>query len=123
MPRRRRASAAGSIRSSIAAPHVRDVNPYAPTLALDGALVLVGDLGPLEPAVDSLSLIMGRKFVAGSLIGGGGETQETFDFCGKHGVVSDMEVIEMRDIDAAYERLLHDDAKYRFVIDMASLKE
>jgi uncharacterized zinc-type alcohol dehydrogenase-like protein len=66
---------------------------------------------------------MGRKSVAGSLIGGVAETQELFDFCGKHGVVSDVEVIRMREINDAYERLLKADVKYRFVIDMASLNE
>jgi uncharacterized zinc-type alcohol dehydrogenase-like protein len=104
-------------------PYAHDVNPYLPTLTIDGTLVLVGYLGPLAPAVDSVPLIMGRKSVAGSLIGGVAETQELFDFCGKHGVVSDVEVIRMREINDAYERLLKADVKYRFVIDMASLNE
>jgi uncharacterized zinc-type alcohol dehydrogenase-like protein len=69
-----------------------------------------------------MPLIMGRKSVAGSLIGGIKETQEMFDFCGAHGIVSDIEVIKIQDINAAYERLLKSDVKYRFVIDMASLK-
>ncbi|WP_424363886.1 NAD(P)-dependent alcohol dehydrogenase [Methylocystis parvus] len=104
-------------------PYAHDLNPYLPTLAINGTIVLVGYLGPLEPPVDSVPLIMGRKSVAGSLIGGIAETQALFDFCGKHGVVSDIEVIKMRDINEAYERLLKADVKYRFVIDMASLKE
>lgn len=104
-------------------PYAHDLNPYLPTLAINGTIVLVGYLGPLEPAVDSVPLIMGRKSVAGSLIGGIAETQALFDFCGQHGVVSDVEVIKMRDINEAYERLLKADVKYRFVIDMASLKE
>ena len=65
----------------------------------------------------------GRKSVAGSLIGGIKETQEMFDFCGEHGIVSDIEMIKMQDINDAYERLLKSDVKYRFVIDMASLKD
>ena len=103
-------------------PSVHDLNPYLPTLAIDGTLVLVGYLGGLEPALDTIPLIMGRKSVAGSLIGGMAETQELFDFCATHGVVSDVEVIAMQEINEAYERMLKSDVKYRFVIDMASLK-
>lgn len=103
-------------------PSIHDLNPYLPTLAIDGTLVLVGYLGGLEPALDTIPLIMGRKSVAGSLIGGMAETQELFDFCATHGVVSDVEVIAMQEINEAYERMLKSDVKYRFVIDMASLK-
>ncbi|BDV32498.1 NAD(P)-dependent alcohol dehydrogenase [Methylocystis iwaonis] len=103
-------------------PSIHDLNPYLPTLAIDGTLVLVGYLGGLEPALGTVPLIMGRRSVAGSLIGGMAETQELFDFCAKHGVVSDVEVIKMQDINEAYERMLKSDVKYRFVIDMASLK-
>ncbi|MBL1255682.1 NAD(P)-dependent alcohol dehydrogenase [Methylocystis sp. Sn-Cys] len=103
-------------------PSIHDLNPYLPTLAIDGTLVLVGYLGGLEPALGTVPLIMGRRSVAGSLIGGMAETQELFDFCATHGVVSDVEVIAMQDINGAYERMLKSDVKYRFVIDMASLK-
>jgi uncharacterized zinc-type alcohol dehydrogenase-like protein len=65
---------------------------------------------------------MGRKSVAGSLIGGIAETQEMLDFCGEHGITSDVELINIQDINEAYERMLKSDVKYRFVIDMASLK-
>jgi len=102
-------------------PYAHDLNPYIPTLRHDGTLVLVGYLGELDPVLDSSSLVMGRKSVAGSLIGGIAETQELLDFCGEHGIVSDIEVIDMKDINAAYERMLKSDVKYRFVIDMASL--
>ncbi|HET7776707.1 MAG TPA: NAD(P)-dependent alcohol dehydrogenase, partial [Azospira sp.] len=102
-------------------PYLHDLNPYLPTLAVNGTLVLVGYLGGLEPFLNTVPLIMGRKSVAGSLIGGIAETQELLDFCGRHGIVSDVEVIGMQDINAAYERLLQSDVKYRFVIDMASL--
>ena len=67
-------------------------------------------------------MIMGRKSVAGSLIGGIAETQEMLDFCGEHGITADIEVIDMATINEAYERMLKSDVKYRFVIDMATLK-
>ncbi|TJZ73359.1 NAD(P)-dependent alcohol dehydrogenase [Chitiniphilus eburneus] len=102
-------------------PYVHDLNPYLPTLSISGTLVLVGYLGPLDPFVNSVPLIMGRKSVAGSLIGGIAETQEMLDFCGQHGITSDIEIIKMQEINAAYERMLKSDVKYRFVIDMASL--
>ncbi|GKT19925.1 NAD(P)-dependent alcohol dehydrogenase [Acidovorax sp. SUPP2522] len=103
-------------------PYVHDVNPYVPTLATGGTLTLVGYLGPLEPALNSAPLVLSRKAVAGSLIGGIAETQEMLDFCGQHGIVSDIETIAIQDINEAYERMLSSDVKYRFVIDMASLK-
>ncbi|MBV2132230.1 NAD(P)-dependent alcohol dehydrogenase [Pseudomonas sp. MAP12] len=103
-------------------PYVHDVNPYVPTLAVGGTLVLVGYLGELEPALDTSPLVLQRKSVAGSLIGGIAETQELLDFCGAHGITSDVEVIRIQDINAAFERMLNSDVKYRFVIDMASLQ-
>lgn len=103
-------------------PYQHDVNPYLPTLALNGTLVLVGLLGDLAPTLSSVPLILGRKAVAGSVIGGIAETQEMLDFCGQHGITSDIEIINMQEINAAYERMLKSDVKYRFVIDMASLK-
>jgi alcohol dehydrogenase (NADP+) len=102
-------------------PYQHDVNPYLSTLSLNGTLVLVGLVGDLVPTLSTVPLILGRKAVAGSVIGGIAETQEMLDFCGQHGIVSDIEVIKMQDINAAYERLLKSDVKYRFVIDMASL--
>lgn len=103
-------------------PYVHDLNPYMPTLAVNGTLVLVGYLGPLDPMLDTMPMIMSRKAVAGSLIGGIAETQELLDFCGKRNITSDIEVIKIQEINAAYERMLKSDVKYRFVIDMASLK-
>jgi alcohol dehydrogenase (NADP+) len=103
-------------------PYTHDLNHYLPTLALNGTLVLVGYPGVLEPSLSTVPLIMGRKAVAGSVIGGIAETQELLDFCGKHGITSDVEVIKIQDINEAYERMLKSDVKYRFVIDMASLK-
>jgi uncharacterized zinc-type alcohol dehydrogenase-like protein len=72
--------------------------------------------------LSTVPLIMGRKSVAGSTIGGIAETQEMLDFCGKHGITSDIEVINIQDIHTAYERMLKSDVKYRFVINLASLK-
>lgn len=103
-------------------PCAHDLNPYLPTLSLDGTLVLVGYLGGLEPALGTVPLILGRKSVAGSLIGGIPETQEMLDFCGEHGITSDIEMIDIQDINGAYERMLKSDVKYRFVIDLASLR-
>ena len=103
-------------------PYEHDLNPYIGTLSTNGTLVVVGYLGPLDPMVMTVPLIMGRKSVAGSLIGGIAETQELLDFCGKHNITSDVEVINMQEINTAYERMLKSDVKYRFVIDMKSLK-
>jgi uncharacterized zinc-type alcohol dehydrogenase-like protein len=103
-------------------PSVHDVNPYVSTLKVDGTLVLVGYLGGLEPVLNTVQMILGRKTVAGSVIGGIAETQKLLDFCGKHNIVSDVEIIRMQDINEAYERMLKSDVRYRFVIDMASLK-
>jgi uncharacterized zinc-type alcohol dehydrogenase-like protein len=103
-------------------PYVHDLNPYIPTLAASGTLVLVGYLGGLEPLLNTTPMVLGRKSVAGSLIGGTKETQEMLDFCGQHGIVSDVELIRVQGINAAYERLLKGDVKYRFVLDLASLK-
>ena len=104
-------------------PYVHDVNPYVATLDISGTLVLVGYLGGLEPILNTVPMILGRKSIAGSLIGGIAETQEMLDFCGEHNIVSEIEIIKMQDINEAYERMLKSDVRYRFVIDMASLKE
>lgn len=103
-------------------PYVHDVNPYVSTLSINGTLVLVGYLGDLTPMLNSVPMIMERKSVAGSVIGGIAETQELLDFCGEHNIVSEIEIIKMQDINKAYERMLKSDVRYRFVIDMASLK-
>ena len=95
---------------------------YLNLLAPDGTLTLVG--APEKPfPVSAFSLLIGRRRLAGSLIGGIAETQEMLDFCGKHGITSDVEVIPIQKINEAYERLLKSDVKYRFCIDMASLKK
>jgi uncharacterized zinc-type alcohol dehydrogenase-like protein len=103
-------------------PTRHDVNPYLPLLKQDRTLVLVGALESLDP-VDGSLLIFGRKSLAGTVIGGMAETQEMIDFCVEHGIVSDIEVIAMQDINEAYQRLARNDVRYRFVIDMSTLRE
>jgi alcohol dehydrogenase (NADP+) len=99
-----------------------DINAYLNQLRIDGILVLVG--APENPLpVAAFSLIPSRRTFAGSMIGGIAETQEMLDFCGRHNIVSDIELIRIQQINEAYERLLKGDVKYRFVIDMASLKD
>lgn len=99
-----------------------DINAYLKLLRVDGSLALVG--APEHPLpVAAFSLIPYRRSFAGSMIGGIAETQEMLDFCGKHNIVSDIEMIDIQQINEAYERLLKGDVKYRFVIDMASLKQ
>jgi alcohol dehydrogenase (NADP+) len=97
-----------------------DLNPYAALLKLDGTMVLVGVLTNVEPLA-GISLIGGRKSISGSAIGGMAETQAMMDFCAEKGIVSDVEIIPMQSVNEAYERLLKNDVKYRFVIDMASM--
>jgi uncharacterized zinc-type alcohol dehydrogenase-like protein len=104
-------------------PYAHDLNSYIGTLSTNGTLVVVGYLGPLDPMLLTVPMIMGRRAVAGSLIGGIAETQELLDFCGKHNITSDIEIIKMQEINVAYERMLKSDVHYRFVIDMKSLKE
>lgn len=99
-----------------------DMNPYVSLLKRDATMVIVGAVEPLD-SLHGGGLIMGRKSIAGSLIGGIKETQEMLDFCGEHDVVSDIEMINIQDINEAYDRLQKSDVKYRFVIDMKSLKE
>src|SRR5580693_3408362 len=103
----------------VAAQH--DINAYINMLARDGNLTMVG--APSEPLpVGVFGLIMGRRSLSGSPIGGIAETQEMLDFCGKHDITSDVEIIPIQKVNEAYERLLKSDVKYRFSIDMASLK-
>jgi alcohol dehydrogenase (NADP+) len=107
------------ILNTVSAPH--DLNAYINLLKRDGTLTLVG--APEAPApVHAIGLIFGRRRLAGSLIGGIRETQEMLDFCAEHGITSDVEVIPIQKINEAYDRLVKGDVKYRFVIDMASLK-
>lgn len=108
------------ILDTVSAKH--DINAYLLLLRRDGNLTQVGV--PPEPLLLSVgSLIFGRRSLSGSLIGGIKETQEMLDFCGKHNVTADIELIPIQNINEAYDRLVKSDVKYRFVIDMASLKQ
>jgi alcohol dehydrogenase (NADP+) len=107
------------ILDTVSAEH--DIDVYLNLLRLDGNLTLVG-ASPTKLSVAAFSLIMGRRNLSGSLIGGIAETQEMLDFCGKHNITADVEVIPIQKINEAYDRLLKSDVKYRFSIDMASLK-
>jgi uncharacterized zinc-type alcohol dehydrogenase-like protein len=98
-----------------------DLNPFLGSLGRDGAHVLVGLPPTPHPAVLANRLTSRRRSLAGSGIGGMLETQEMLDFCGQHGIVCDIEMIRMEQINEAYERMLRSDVRYRFVIDMASL--
>ncbi len=103
-------------------PYSHDLNPYLATLTLDGTLVLVGLVGELNEKLNTVNLQMGRRRIAASMIGGIAETQEMLDFCGEHGIVCDVEMIDMPSINEAFQRMEKGDVKYRFVIDIASLK-
>ena len=116
---KKHASSFDFILDCVAAPH--DINAYIHLLARDGNLTMVG--APDKPlAVNMFGLIFGRRSLSGSPIGGIAETQEMLDFCGRHGIVSDVEVIPIQKVNEAYERIARSDVKYRFSIDMASLK-
>jgi uncharacterized zinc-type alcohol dehydrogenase-like protein len=106
------------ILDTVSAEH--DFNMYLSLLRTDGTMICVG--APSKPAeVSAFSLLGGRKSLAGSGIGGIAETQEMLDFCAEHNIVSDIEIIDMKDITKSYERMLKGDVRYRFVIDMATL--
>ncbi|PRY55234.1 putative zinc-type alcohol dehydrogenase-like protein [Arcticibacter pallidicorallinus] len=107
------------ILDAVSAQH--DINAYLALLRVDGSLALVG--APEYPLpVSAFSLIPGRKSLAGSMIGGIAETQEMLDFCGEHNITSDIEMIDIEQINEAYERLLKGDVRYRFVIDMSAFR-
>ncbi|MFP3249888.1 MAG: NAD(P)-dependent alcohol dehydrogenase, partial [Paraburkholderia sp.] len=102
--------------NTVAAPH--DLNPFLNLLRRDGTMTLVGAPEHDHPSPQVFNLIFKRRRLAGSLIGGIAETQEMLDFCGEHGITSDIELIPMQKINDAYERMLKSDVKYRFVIDL-----
>jgi uncharacterized zinc-type alcohol dehydrogenase-like protein len=103
---------------TVSAPH--DYNVYLGMLNTDGVMICVG--APSAPAqVPAFNLIGNRRSIAGSLIGGLPETQEMLDYCAENNIVSDVEIIAMKDINEAYERMMKGDVKYRFVIDLATL--
>jgi uncharacterized zinc-type alcohol dehydrogenase-like protein len=103
-------------------PVKHDINPYLPLLDVDGTLVLVGQIGPL-PEPTTLPLLMGRRRIAGSPIGGIAETQEMLDFCARKNILPACEMIAMDEVNTAFERMEHADVRYRFVIDMSTLRD
>jgi uncharacterized zinc-type alcohol dehydrogenase-like protein len=102
-------------------PNKHDLNPYLPLLDVDGTLVIVGQIGPMDE-MSSVPLLLGRRRVAGSPIGGIRETQELLDFCASKGILPETETIRMDQINEAFERMERSDVRYRFVIDIASLE-
>lgn len=104
-------------------PVKHDLNPYLNCLKYDGTHIIVGLLEPVEPALEAGALVMKRRVLAGSLIGGLPETQEMLDFCAEHDIHCDVEMLDIKNINEAYERMKQGDVKYRFVIDMQSLKQ
>ena len=100
-----------------------DLDAYTRLLKRDGTLCLVGVPEHAHPSPNVAALIFGRKAIAGSLIGGIAETQEMLEFCAKRGIVSDIELIPIQKINEAWDRMIKQDVRYRFVIDMASLKQ
>ena len=109
------------ILNTVAAPH--NLDAFLNLLTLDGTMTLVGAPDSPHPSPNVFSLILKRRRLAGSLIGGIRETQEMLDFCAEHDIVSDIEMIRMDEINESYERMLKSDVKYRFVVDMATLAE
>lgn len=115
--------AAGSLHYMLdTVPVAHDLNPYLGCLGLDGVYILVGQLTPLDPPVSAMSLVLGRRSLLGSAIGGLPETQEVMDFCAEHGIRCDIEMLDIRNINEAYQRMKRGDVRYRFVIDMATLR-
>ena len=104
-------------------PSSHNLDPYTSSLKRDGTLVVVGVPPTPHPSPTMTNLILKRRQIAGSVIGGIAETQEMLDFCASHTIVSDIELIPIQQINEAYDRMLRSDVKYRFVIDMASLKD
>jgi uncharacterized zinc-type alcohol dehydrogenase-like protein len=109
------------ILNTVAVSH--NLDPFINLLKRDGTLCLVGAPAQPHPSPGVSGLIFRRRQLAGSLIGGLKQTQEMLDFCAKHGIVSDIELIPIQGINQAYERMLKSDVKYRFVIDLASLAQ
>lgn len=116
----RHANTLDFIFNSVAASH--NLDPFMTLLKRDGVMTMVGVPDTPHPSPDIGNFIWKRRSLTGSLIGGIAETQEMLDFCSEHNIVSDIELIAMQDIDLAYDRMIKNDVRYRFVIDMASLK-
>jgi uncharacterized zinc-type alcohol dehydrogenase-like protein len=109
------------ILNTVAAPH--NLDPFLACLRRDGTMTLVGAPAEPHPSPTVFNLIFKRRRLAGSLIGGIAETQEMLDFCAEHSITSDIEIIRIDQINEAWNRMLRNDVKYRFVIDMSSLRQ
>jgi uncharacterized zinc-type alcohol dehydrogenase-like protein len=103
-------------------PVQHDLNPYINTLKFDGVHILVGLIEPIDPPLHAFNLVAKRRSVVGSMIGGLAETQEVLDFCAEHDITCDIEMLDINNINEAFERVIKGDVKYRFVIDMKTLK-
>ena len=103
-------------------PNPHDLNPYVRLLGLGGAYALLGQVGPIDPPLNSIMLMLGRRMMTASAIGGIGETQEMLEFCAANGISCDVEIIRMEEINRALERLDRGAVRYRFVIDISSLQ-
>jgi uncharacterized zinc-type alcohol dehydrogenase-like protein len=107
----------------ITIPDPFDINPYVSLLKRDGVLVTVGMLAPYKKGTDNNEVAFHRRSIAGSLIGGVRETQEVLDFCAEHGILPEVEMIKMQDINTAFDRMQKEEVRFRYVIDMQSLKD
>lgn len=117
-------AAAGSLHYILdTVPVEHDLNPYLGCLKVDGTLLLVGQLTPLNPPIEAMPLLLGRRSILGSAIGGMPETQEVLDFCAENNISCDVEMLHIKDIASAYERMKRGDVRYRFVIDLDSLRK
>ena len=103
-------------------PVQHDLNPYLTSLKYDGTHIIVGLLEPIEPAIEAFNLVFKRRVVAGSLIGGIAETEELLTLCADQGITCDIEMLDINKINEGFERMEKGDVRYRFVIDMATLK-
>ncbi|CEP35201.1 MULTISPECIES: NAD(P)-dependent alcohol dehydrogenase [unclassified Halomonas] len=103
-------------------PVQHDLNPYLTSLKYDGTHIIVGLLEPIEPAIEAFNLVFKRRVVAGSLIGGIAETEELLKLCADQGITCDIEMLDINNINEGFERMEKGDVRYRFVIDMATLK-
>ncbi len=106
----------------VTVPDPFDVTPYISLLRRDGSLVTVGLLGPYKKPLNNMEVAMHRRSITGSLIGGIKETQEVLDFCAQHSILPEVEIIPIQDINHAFERMQKEEVRYRYVIDMQSLK-
>jgi len=107
----------------ITIPDAFDVNDYVTLVKRDGVLTTVGLLGPYESAINNQEVAMHRRTISGSIIGSIAETQEVLDFCVKHNILPEVEMIPMQDINKAFDKMMDEEVRFRYVIDMASLKE